>query len=246
MSIDPKPRQIGNLSCQIVDALPADGKPQLVVILCHGFGAPGTDLVGLGPELLGANPNLGDKVRFIFPAAPLSLDEMGMYGGRAWWHLDVEKMMLAIERGEFRNLRNDYPDGLDEARRLLTDVTLEAAAEAGLPLSKVVLGGFSQGSMLAVDVGLRLPEPPAALCVLSGSLLCEQKWRELASARGPLPILQSHGRQDPILPFEAAGWLRDLLTEAGMQVDFVPFDGMHTIPLEALQKMSALLEGLTD
>ena len=237
-------RTIGGLTCQLVDTISANTPPELVVVLCHGFGAPGTDLVGIGAELLQLNPQLVGKALFIFPAAPLTLDHLGMFGGRAWWPLDVARMTAAIERGEFRDLRNDVPEGLSEARELLLSLMEEVQGETELPTSKVVLGGFSQGSMLAVDVALRLPKPPGALCIWSGTLLCESIWKELIGAVKGIPVVQSHGRQDPILPFAAAIWLRDMLRNAGADLDFIEFDGVHTIPLEALHRTGALLERL--
>jgi phospholipase/carboxylesterase len=235
---------IGGLHCRLVDQLPAGRAPSFIVVLCHGFGAPGTDLVPLAPELLQINPALAERVQFVFPAAPLSLDEFGMYGGRAWWMIDIERFQAAIERGDARILRNDLPAGLVEARQLLTSVVEELQAQTMLPLSRFLLGGFSQGSMLATDVTLRLPESTAGLCVLSGTLLCEEQWRPLAARRAGLPVLQSHGTQDPILPFIAAEWLRDMLMESGLPVEFIPFRGMHTIPLEALERLAEMLEGL--
>jgi len=236
---------LGGLSCQVVEEIPDGNAPQLVVILCHGYGAPGTDLVPIGHELLTSHPNLTDKVRFVFPAAPLSLDEFGLYGARAWWPLDMNRLTAAIERGEFRDLRNDLPDELPEVREKFSALVREIRIETGLPNSRFVLGGFSQGSMLATDAALRLDETPAALCIWSGTLLCEDTWKELAAKRPDLHVLQSHGRQDPLLPFEAALWLRNMLIESGMDVDFIEFDGMHTIPLEALQRFGALLSRLT-
>lgn len=201
-------------------------------------------MVPLGAELLNSFPKLADSVQFIFPAAPLSLDELGMYGARAWWHLDMARMTAAIEQGEFRDLRNELPDGMPEAEQMLRALIGEVATQTGMPTSKFVLGGFSQGSMLATDVALKLPEPPAGLCIFSGTLLCESNWRELAAKQGPLRVLQSHGRQDSLLPFQAAEWLRDLLIEAGMEVDFIPFDGDHTIPLQAMRRFATMLEQL--
>ncbi len=236
--------QLGGLECQIVEDIPEGETPSLIVIFCHGYGAPGTDLVGLGPELLSMNPELRGKVRFIFPAAPLSLDELGMYGGRAWWHIDLNRFQSALQTGDTRVLRNDTPEELPVARGMLMSLIDEVRDETGLPIGKILLGGFSQGSMLATDVALRLPEPPAGLCVFSGTLLCEDEWRELAGKRGPLDVIQSHGHQDPILPFPASEWLRDLLTEAGMTVDFIPFNGMHTIPYEALERAGGMISRL--
>ena len=110
-----KEENLGGLNCQIVDLLEENQKPEMIVIFCHGYGAPGTDLVGLGPEILNLKPHLADKVQFFFPAAPLSMDSMGIYGGRAWWHLDMEKFMASIEGGLSRDLRSEKPEGLDEA-----------------------------------------------------------------------------------------------------------------------------------
>jgi phospholipase/carboxylesterase len=232
----------GGLSCQVVDALPKGKSPERIVVLCHGFGAPGTDLVPLGPELLHLAPSLTESLQFIFPAAPLSLDEFGMHGGRAWWHIDIEQLNRAVMFGEFRNLRNDMPAGLVEARQMLTELIDTVSKQRGLPHSAFVLGGFSQGSMLSTDVALRMPTAPAGLCILSGTLLCEDQWRELAANRGPLRVLQSHGRQDTIMPYRAAEWLRDMLVEAGLEVEFIPFNGPHTIPLEALHRFAEMLE----
>ena len=237
---------LGGLKCRIVDRLPEGQAPQLVTVLCHGFGASGDDLVPIGAELLNLNPGLSSKVRFIFPEAPLSLDEFGMYGARAWWPLDIAKLNAAIATGEFRDLRNDLPDELPQSRQMLMDMITEVSQQTGLPVSRFVLGGFSQGAMLATDVALRLPEPPAALCIWSGTLLCEEIWKELAAKRGPLTVLQSHGRQDPLLPFKAAIWLRDIMMESNFDVDFVEFDGVHTIPFEAMQRFAAVLGGLSE
>lgn len=237
--------QIGGLNCHTVQQV--DGQePELVVILCHGFGAPGTDLVGLGGELMRCQPRLMESTQFIFPEAPLSLDEFGFQGGRAWWPLDVAKLNAAIESGEFRDQRKYNPPELANARKLLTTLVDEVRGRTGLPLARIVLGGFSQGSMLATDVALRLDEAPGALCVWSGTLLCEEQWRELAANRGSLKVLQSHGTVDPILPFEAATWLSDLFIESGFDVDFIEFPNVHTIPAEGVTKFAELLVSLLD
>jgi len=234
---------IGGLRCHIVDRLPDGQSPTLVVILCHGFGAPGTDLVGLGPEILARQPRLAAAVRFVFPEAPLSLAEVGMPGGRAWWMLDIEKLNAAIMTGALRDLRNDHPPELPAVREQLIAVIDSQREQTGLPMSQIVLGGFSQGSVLSIDVSLRLPEPPGLLTVFSGTLMSEDEWRVLAAKRGAMHVLQSHGDEDQILPFEAAEWLRDLLVESGCEVEFIPFHGPHTIPQTALVRF---VERLTE
>lgn len=239
-------RTYGGLRCQVFDALPEGAAPQLLVVMCHGFGAPGTDLVGLGPELTAQFPGLANQVRFVFPAAPLSLDDYGFHGGRAWWYLNIEARMQAIARGEIRNLRNDVPEGLSDARDMMLQLVGELLAETSLPPSRLVLGGFSQGGMIATDVALHLPETPGGLVVFSGTLLCEDRWRAAAPDRRGMKIFLSHGRQDPILPFVASEWLRDLFVEAGVAPEFHPFDGPHTIPRDALARVGDMLAGLAE
>lgn len=231
-------RRIGDLTCRIVRP-DHDDPPDGIVVLCHGFGAPGDDLVGLADPFIQLEPSLGERIQFVFPEAPLTIPEVP--GGRAWWPIDMMAMQMAIMEGNFREMRQAVPEQMPEAREKLMTVFNQLKEASGLPLSRFVLGGFSQGSMLTTDITLRLEESPAALLVYSGTLLAEPEWRELAPKRAGLQVIQSHGTVDPILPFEAAGWLRDLLTEAGLNVEFIPFQGIHTIPLEALQVSAPLI-----
>jgi phospholipase/carboxylesterase len=238
--------RLGPLQTRVVQGEPGV-RPALAVVLCHGFGASGTDLVPLAMELLARVPALGDRVRFIFPAAPLALEGFGGEA-RAWWPLDLVSVVAARASGAPGRaaMRAHVPEGLAQARRQLA-ACLEAVGQtSGLPASRLVLGGFSQGAMVCTDLALRQDEAPAALVILSGTLIAEAEWRARAGRRRGLPVLQSHGRQDPILPFEDAVALRDLLQEAGLGVDFLPFDGPHTIPEEALERLGALLLSLLD
>lgn len=220
---------------------PGQDTPERLVVLSHGFGAPGTDLVPLAGELMRLEPTLAQGTQWIFPAAPMSLDSRGMYGGRAWWMIDLESRLAAIERGELGVFRNDYPEGMAEASDALLATVLEALAQTSLDSSRLILGGFSQGSMVSTDVALRMDSRPAGLAVLSGTLLCEDRWQELAAKRGSLPVLQSHGHYDPILPYQAAEWLREMFESAGFPVDFRPFPGEHQIPMTALEGLVKLI-----
>ncbi|MFO0597223.1 MAG: phospholipase [Myxococcaceae bacterium] len=218
------------------------GAPRAAVILCHGFGAPGDDLVGLAPALVHAAPALAD-VRFHFPAAPLSLGELGWGDSRAWWMIDMVAIQkLQTNPAALREFRKQEPEGMAAARKAVHAVVQKVLDSTGLAMSKVVLGGFSQGAMITTDVALRTEEAAAGLCVLSGTLLLEDAWREKARARSSLHVFQSHGRQDPVLPYEAATWLQDLLVQAGLQHEFVPFAGGHTIPAEVLSRLATFLE----
>ena len=212
-----------------------------VVVLCHGFGAPGTDLVGLASEFCRARPELADGLVWAFPEAPLTPPEMAMFGGRAWWPLDTGKIERMLRAGKLRDLANDEPPGLGPARRKLTAVLDALLRRFDLPMSQLVVGGFSQGAMLATETTLRLEEAPAALIVMSGTLLNAANWSRWVVRRRGLKVLQSHGERDPLLPFFGAEALRELLTQGGCDVTFVPFPGEHTISSKVVAAVAETL-----
>ncbi len=213
----------------------------MVVVLCHGFGAPGDDLVPIGQELARAVPSLGQSVRFVFPQAPLSLDASGWGDARAWWMIDMVKLQLAQQTGQMRDLRDEQPQGMAEAREQLVELLTEVQAETGVPWSKIVLGGFSQGAMIAVETIRHLPEQIGGAVLFSGTLINEAEWKQpCANIRG-LSIVQSHGRSDVILPFSLSLELKSLLEEQGATVRFIEFHGGHSIPNPALQATVELL-----
>jgi phospholipase/carboxylesterase len=232
-----------DLTVRVVQRHP-ETTPSLVVILCHGYGAPGTDLVPLAAELSNAAPSLTDSVRFVFPEAPISLGGMGFYESRAWWHIDPERFARVASTGDYRDWITAVPEGLDACRRRILALIDAQLAQTGLPMSRVVLGGFSQGAMLATDVALRMEEAPAMLAVLSGTLICHDAWKAHAGRRAGLSVFQTHGRQDAILPFSVATQLEGLLTASAMNVDFHPFEGGHTIDREVLAQLGAKLAAL--
>lgn len=217
--------------------------PAGVVVLCHGFGAPGTDLVGLAEALVSVEPALA-PVRFHFPAAPLSLGHVGYGDSRAWWMIDFEVIaqLRQASPDALSAFRREEPDGMPAARKAMLALVSEVMNGSGLPFTKLVLGGFSQGAMIATDVSLRLEEAPAGLAVLSGTLLTEDVWQTKAKARSGLHVFQSHGRFDEVLPFSAAEGLERMLSTAGMSVDFHAFDGGHEIPREVLRGLARFLK----
>ena len=88
--------------------------------------------------------------------------------------------------------------------------------------------------MLSCDVMLRTTQPYAGLIQLSGTLLALQEWAPLLQKRKGLPVFQSHGMQDEILPYVGAEALRDTLTHAGLSVEWHSFHGGHEIPRTVL------------
>ena len=233
----------GELEVHVVQA-EAAARPPLLVVFNHGYGASGEDLVPFVPELLEREPRLA-PVRFAFPAGPLSLGMAAWGDARAWWPLDWMKLSTLSRSPEGRQeLRNEVPEGLGSARRKLQGCVEALLAGTSLPPERVVLGGFSQGAMLATDLALSWEQRPAALVALSSVLLAAEKWRALAPRRAGLPVIQSHGRQDPILPYSEGEALRDFLTVAGLAVEFIPFDGPHTVHPDALDRVARLLGSL--
>ena len=232
-----KRMKLGSLDCVVAGGTDREGGGEgPVVVLLHGFGAGGDDLVGLWRAL-----EVPAATRFVFPAAPLVLAKNFMFEQRAWWMIDMAALEAAMASGSHRDMAKDVPEGLAAAREAVEGM-LDAVQETlRSPPGRLVLGGFSQGAMLSLDVALRSDRKLAGLALMSGTLLCEDEWKALMPARAGLAVMQSHGTVDPILPFAAAEALRDLLSAAGLDVAFVPFRGAHEIPGPALAALGALI-----
>ena len=205
-----------------------------MVILLHGFGAPGDDLVALWRML-----RVPDAVRFVFPVAPLKLDD-GPYDGRAWWMLDMDRIARQTAEGRGRDI-DAVPDGLAAARERVLAMLDDLDRHEGLPPDRVFLGGFSQGAMLACETVLRSARQFAGLIILSGSIIARPEWEERWPGRKGLPVFQSHGTDDPLLPHETATQLKDTLIRHGLPVTWHEFQGGHEIPLPVLDQLGQFL-----
>jgi phospholipase/carboxylesterase len=224
--------ELAGLTARIVG--PSEAK--ITCVLMHGFGAGGDDLVPLAGELEA-------PVRFVFPEAPLELG--GLYGdSRAWWLLDLARLEAELRSGVPTDRRGEVPDGLATARDHVIRMLDQLTAQLGIGDDQLVIGGFSQGAMLALDVALHRTAVPAGLILMSGTLIAETVWRPRLARLAGVPVMISHGRHDALLPFHAAEILRDQLTEAGAVVDWQPFLGGHEIPRAAIDAADALLAGL--
>jgi phospholipase/carboxylesterase len=133
------------------------------------------------------------------------------YGGYAWFDL------------------NDIMPGVLRSRSLLFEV-LDDLRGRGFPTEQISFGGFSQGSLMAVDVGLRYPHRFAGIVGISG-WVCEPE--KLAKELSPVARLQrlllTHGTADPLLPIAQVRPQIPLLKAAGLNVDWCEFDKVHTI-----------------
>jgi phospholipase/carboxylesterase len=239
-----RPR-LGTLETILIQ--PAKTEPASLVVLCHGFGASGTDLVGMFEEILDRLPNDAPKSAFLFPEAPIDLSDEGMPGSRAWWRLNMAQLMLMNETNSFDRMRDAVPPGIDEARSALRECVCACRSQIKSPHLPVVLGGFSQGAMLTVDTAiLGKLENIVGLLVFSGALICESTWRAACEReRLQLPFVQSHGQVDPILPIQTGRWLHSFLVDVGAQGTFQEFYGPHTIPPIATEHAARLIATVT-
>jgi phospholipase/carboxylesterase len=190
--------------------------PTASVILLHGLGADGWDFVPIVAEL-----GLPDAlpVRFVFPHAPVRpVTVNNGYEMRAWYDITA-----FTPEG-----RADAAGLADSVRRV--DALLEAEIAAGVPASRIVLAGFSQGGAVALSAGLRFRERLAGLLALSTYLPFPET---LAAGKSPanqdVPILMCHGRMDPVVPVGMGTEARDVLRAQGYAVEWHEYPMQHEV-----------------
>ena len=206
-----------------------------LVVLMHGFGAAGTDLVGLWRVL-----EVPRSVRFAFPEAPNEIP--GMFGARAWWMLDLARTESELAQGP-RSYANEVPAGMEAATDQVVQMLAEMQDTLGVSDEHLIVGGFSQGSMAACNAVFTRDVTPAALVILSGTPVNLPAWKAGMLQRPGLRVLQSHGDQDPLLSFQAAEDLRDEMRTPGLQTEWVPFRGGHELPMPVLDALAQFIKG---
>ena len=189
---------------EAISAIPKDSQPDYLLVVLHGWGANYQDFVPFAKVL--NLPNFG----YMFPNAPF--DHFQVPGGKAWY---------ALEDKSFA--------GLAESRQLLLDWLNSLEASTGVPIEKTIMAGFSQGGAMTLDIGLTLPL--AALGSFSGYLHYEP---QIQSDKTYPPTLIVHGRQDPVVPLQAAIKARDELTKIGVPVQYREFEMAHEVNDEAI------------
>lgn len=201
---------------------PASGKqPQQAVIMLHGLGADGRDLLGLAPELAAALP---DAV-FLSPDAPHPCDMAPM--GRQWFSLR-EWTPEAILRG------------VQQAAPLLHEFIDETLARYNLPPEKLALLGFSQGTMMSLYVGPHYKDMIGGIMGFSGALV----WDDVTddNMRKP-PVCLVHGMIDTIVPVSAYHHAREKLLTAGFKVTgHVTPNLMHSIDFDGIDAARKFLK----
>jgi phospholipase/carboxylesterase len=176
----------------------ASGAPRKLVVLLHGLGADGFDLIDLAPGWGAAVP----EAAFVAPHAPEPCDLAPH--GRQWFSLQ--------DRTPARLLA-----GVRVAAERLGAFLDAEVARLGLAPGDVALMGFSQGAMTALYTGLRREEPPAAILAYSGRLLGAELLGPELRARPPVLIV--HGEADEIVPVEASRAAESALRAAGVPVE---------------------------
>jgi phospholipase/carboxylesterase len=198
------------------------------VIWLHGLGADGWDFVPLVNEL-----GLPDDqpVRFLFPHAPVRPVTVNAgYEMRAWYDI-----VSFTPEG-----RADAAGLAEASQRVVRYIAAEIAA--GVPSSRVVLAGFSQGGAVALFAGLRHPERLAGILALSTYLPFPEKLAaDKSSANAQVPILMCHGREDPMVKLWMGTQSRDLLQAQGHAVEWHDYPMQHEICMEEIADVSRWL-----
>ena len=210
-----------------------NGPPTLVLL--HGYGSSAERWGPFTQTIRWPVPG-----RFVFPQGPDVMTRTdGAPDGRAWWRLDLGSYIAAGEAAP--NMSSARPPGLKIAASLVEDLLHDRAF---VPRGPVVLGGYSQGAMVASEVAFRSHTPLAALVILSGTPVDESSWENHFSERRGLPVFLAHGRRDSTLPFAAADRFRRKLEAAGLQVIWFPFDGGHEMPATVVIALNDFLARL--
>lgn len=215
--------RIGQLDCIRREGENSDQ----VVVLLHGFGADASDLAPLADVL-----DSEGEWSFCFPEAPLEVPIGPGFMGRGWFPISLRDLEAGVDFTQIR------PPGLDHSSKLVSELIFNLNAK------KLVLGGFSQGAMVAVDVALSQPEDVAGLIIYSGVLLDEKNWTKEATTYKGKKFIQSHGMGDSVLPIRGAERLFRVLREAGADGQFLPFPGGHEIPMPIIRKTAEFLKKL--
>jgi phospholipase/carboxylesterase len=145
---------------------------------------------------------------------------------RAWFPSGViERISIALKVGDLGLLDHYSPSGLKEAAFEMVEFL------SNLPnqLRNTILVGFSQGAMLTMEVFLELEELPLGIVLLSGTILNMEIWKKNLKLKNGASILQTHGKNDKVLPYNLGLYLNQILRESGQKVELFNFDGKHEL-----------------
>ncbi|MDB5614844.1 MAG: Phospholipase/carboxylesterase [Devosia sp.] len=198
--------------------LPASGvAPTQAVVLLHGYGSNGEDLIGLAPQWRGMLPD----ALFVAPNAPIQSDGFG--DGYQWFEIDFTGDRLAARQ-----------TGVINAKPILLQFLQDMWAQTGILPENTILAGFSQGAMMALHVGLSLETPLMGIIAFSGAFLPPDGFDEPARAKTPVCII--HGDMDDVVSPDFSADADEVLRLAGYDVSYHVSEGVsHGIAPDGLE-----------
>ena len=232
-------RKFGSLTA--LDAFKDEKAPWVVVF--HGYGADAFDLFPLNEMVPSQFP-----LNWIFPQGPLEVPIGPGWTGRAWWNINIEQIQKDAALGNERDLSLESSPQAVSSR----DKVLAAIETLKVPWNQIILGGFSQGGMLAVDTYLHAPQNPMGLFVWSSALVNKTEWKERTKSEEfqnrlkeyPQPTyFQSHGVNDTVLSLKNGQRLESFLQSIGMKGKMITFSGGHEIPPQVINGTTEYIKG---
>ena len=198
------------------------------IILLHGAGANRHDLAPL-------KSILDSKAQYdwYFPEAPINQNPV--FNMNIWFPVSEIVDLVTNPRSDISVLESYVPPLIDRARVYLDDFVLPLLDS----YEDILIGGFSQGAMMALDFFVRNPRPNIkGLVAMSGTLADVGTWNKIPDAAPRPPVFQSHGDDDPILPERFGKQLLQFLSSKNFPVEFHGFHGGHEIPDYVLKSLS--------
>ena len=199
--------------------------PRASILILHGLGADGNDFVPIAQEL--DLEELG-PVRFVFPHAPeMPVTINGGYRMRAWYDiLGTESQGVQDEAGLRRSQQ-------------LVEALVRREIERGVPASRIVLAGFSQGCAMSLLTGLRFAERLGGIAGLSGYLpLADRTAAERSEASLSTPVFLAHGWKDEVVDFERGQRSAQALRELGYEVEWHEYPVGHSVCMEEIRELN--------
>jgi phospholipase/carboxylesterase len=200
-------------------------KPGAAVIWLHGLGADGHDFEPIVPEL-----RLPKPVRFVFPHAPIRPVTINQgLRMRAWYDIF-----------QFGGGPEDEA-GVRASQKLLEQI-ISDEARRGFKPENIVLAGFSQGGVIALQTALRYPQRLAGIMALSTYVpIAASLAAERSEANQGLPIFMAHGQFDDLIPLERAKRSRELLEKLGYAVTWKDYPMPHAVCAEEIGDIARFL-----
>jgi phospholipase/carboxylesterase len=197
------------------------------IIWLHGLGADGHDFAPLVPQL--SLPT----TRYVFPHAPHQpVTINGGYVMPSWYDI------CSLDHSD---ADREDPVGVRSAASWI-EALVSREIERGVPSSRIVLAGFSQGGALALHVGLRYPVPLAAILVLSGYLILEDTLDAEASPAGrAATVWFGHGTRDDVVPIAGGRDAHHRTTMLGAKTTWQEWHMGHEVCLDEIRALKAFL-----